>query len=847
MKPAFFNFRWAPSDSTFGSSGWSRAVSLTRCLLTSALLTCLLTPAPALAVMHIEAVSPRIGQRGTTVDVTIQGAFLKGAREIVFYGPGIRGIDIKELPNLQYRVNLAHGNYIEEQISCRFEIAPDCPLGEHPFRIRTATELTTVGTFHVTPFPVIDDSDSQTAGPTNDTLKTAQAVTPNVSIRGRIANNWPDVDIYRVPAKAGQRLSVEVESVWIADRHYADSEYDLAVQILDEEGRELAANDDNPLHVQDPLVTLKLPRDGAVFVVVRRAVFDTPPCPYVVHIGTNHRPLAAYPPGGPAGAPLKIRFLGDPLGDYDDTVNIPAQTGTFPYFGDAPLPLLLRSSSFPNVLESESAAETRVDTIPAAVNGIIDRPGDTDAFRLSVKKGDRYRLRAFAATLGSPVDPAIRIRALDAAGKEAAIEIEADDALLTDRDIFGTSFRGGGGLKDGLDPSVIWQPKADGDYLLEVRDTSGFGSPTGVYRIEIEPAFDSICTLLPGMGDWTESLRKVGIVVPQGNRCTINIALLQGQGNTFTGEFDLVARGLPAGVRLASPRVPAGLAALTEWPVQFIAEAATPPSSAVITLEAVPTDPSRKVVVGSQQNLPFINHSGGNAWRTVRLDRFVMAVAEPAPFSIDIVPPQIPIVRGGELAIPVKLTRQPGFNDPVDFNCDFTSKGVNPQPEATIPSGETEAVLKLSADANAALGKGPLVVVASFTAPKGDKGNAGQIRVSSEIVEITVAEPFVELASQPESLRRGEKKRFVWTIQHKSPFEGKATVKLLGLPKGVGVIEPLPVITRESKDLAFEIEATDEALLGAVGSLSCELTVLAAGQEIRQRTGKGTLRIDPRR
>ena len=838
--------RTAPSTSVFHRCGSSRD-SRGWMIVIAACWVLLAAPATAFAVMHIEAVSPRIGQQGTTVEVTIQGAFLRGAREVIFYRPGIRATKITELPDLKYRVGLAHGNYIEEQISCQFEIAADCPPGEHPFRVRTAKEITTVGTFHVTPFPVIEDTDGEGGGPKNDTRETAQAVTPNVSIRGRIVNNWPDVDIYRVPAKAGERLSVEVEAVWIADRHYADSEYDLAMRILDEEGRVLATNDDNPLHVQDPLVSLKLPRDGAVFVEIRQSVFNTYPAPYVVHIGTNHRPLAAYPPGGPAGTSQKVRFLGDPLGDYDDTVAIPAETGTFPYFGDAPMPLLLRSSGFPNVLESESAAETRVEKLPAAVNGIIDQSDDTDAFRLSVKKGDRVRVRVFAATLGSPLDPAIRIRRLDAAGKPETIELEADDAPVVDRDIFGTSFRSVGGLKDLLDPSVIWEPKADGDYLLEVRDRNGSGSPTSVYRVEIEPASDAIFALLPGTGDWNESLRKVGLAVPQGNRFTINVSLPQGQGNTFKGEFDLVARGLPAGVRLVSPRFPAGLPANAEWPVQLVADPATQPTAALITLDAVPVDSSRALRTGSQQNLPFINHSGGDAWRTVRLDRFVMAVTEPAPFSIDIVAPQIPIVRGGELAIPVKLTRQPGFDDPVDFNCDFAPKGVNPQPEATIPSGETEAVLKLSADANAMLGKGPLFVVASLTAPKGDKGNAGQIRVSSQIIDLTVAEPFVELASQPESLRRGEKKRFSWTIQQKSPFEGQASVKLLGLPKGVRVVEPLPVITRESKDLAFEIEASDEALLGAVGGLSCELTVLMAGQEIHQRTGKGTLRIDPRR
>jgi hypothetical protein len=231
----------------------------------------------------------------------------------------------------------------------------------------------------------------------------------------------------------------------------------------------------------------------------------------------------------------------------------------------------------------------------------------------------------------------------------------------------------------------------------------------------------------------------------------------------------------------------------------------------------------------------------------VRLDRFVLAVTDPAPFSIEIEPPAVPIVRGGELSIPVRITRRPGFDEPVDFDCDFAPPGVNPQPQSTIAPGETSGLLKLSADANARLGAAPLYVTAivshgSAAQPLG----AMQICTSSQIVDLTVAEPFVELASQPGSIRRGERKRFVWSVQHKSPFEGDASVRLLGLPKGLRVVEPLPVITKQSRDFAFEVEATDEALLGAVKDLSCEITVQVAGQEIHQRSGKGTLRIDPR-
>ena len=108
-----------------------------------------------------------------------------------------------------------------------------------------------------------------------------------------------------------------------------------------------------------------------------------------------------------------------------------------------------------------------------------------------------------------------------------------------------------------------------------------------------------------------------------------------------------------------------------------------------------------------------------------------------------------------------------------------------------------------------------------------------------------IAEPYVELASQPESVRRGEKKQYVWSVQQKSPFEGTASVKLLGLPKGVTVVEPFPVLTNTSREIAFDIKATDEALLGSVRGMSCEVIVQAGGQEIRQRTGNGTLRIDP--
>ncbi len=71
-------------------------------------------------------------------------------------------------------------------------------------------------------------------------------------------------------------------------------------------------------------------------------------------------------------------------------------------------------------------------------------------------------------------------------------------------------------------------------------------------------------------------------------------------------------------------------------------------------------------------------------------------------------------------------------------------------------------------------------------------------------------------------------------------------MRLIGLPKGVQVHEPLPTITSGTQEITFDIEATDDALIGSATGITCEVAVAQAGQEVKQRSGRGTLRIDPR-
>ncbi len=826
-----------------------RSISLSLCLAVPLSLLLATSAAAGAMTKNIEAVRPRIGQQGTTVEVSIQGISLAEPREIIFFRPGIRAIDFQPATPLPRR-NFAHGGTIVEEVRCRFEIAPDCPPGEHSFRLLTATELTCIGTFHVSPFPVVDEDEPNNAY-SNDSRETAKPVEWNTTVRGQLGNGArTDLDVYWVDAKAGQRLSVEVESARIADQHYGDSEFDVALRIFDDGGRTLAANDDNPLHLQDPVLSLRVPRDGPVYVEVRRSIFAPSETLYCVHIGDYRRPLAAFPPGGPAGSDTSIRLIGDPLGDFEQTITVPQAEGTFKWFdGEAetvrsPSPLKLRSSPFPNVLEDGSVAQTTVSELPAALNGIIDSPTDTDAYRLTVKNGEKLHVRVFAAALGSPIDASIRIRPVAADGSLGEPEVELDDSPLHDHDIFGTSFRGGGGLQEAIDPSLIWEPKQDGEYVLEIRDTSGAGGPTGVYRIEIELPRTVVQTLLSSATfDWTESTRVTGLAIPRGNRWTIDISLPAGQWNSLKSDFDLIAHGLPDGVRMISPRVPAGTG---RWPVQFEADPEVKPVGAVFTLEARPVDEALTVETRCQQNVPFVNHPGGSAWRTVQTDRYILGVTDSAPFSIEVEQPSVALVRGGELAVPVRITRREGFDEAIEIRCGDLPRSIATPPPTLIPAGESSGILQLGAESNAPLSMLPLYVIASTVRDDIDPFlGSGHLRVSSRIVSLSIAQPYVELASQPESIRRGEQKPFVWTVRHQTPFEGTAQVTLLGLPKGVSVVEPSPTITKDSDTVTFNLQATDEALLGQASGLICEVTLPVADQQIVQRTGKGTLRIDP--
>ena len=807
---------------------------------------------------NIEVLTPRSGQRGTQVSVIMQGISLRDAREVLFYRPGIRAVAFENLPDLEQSVSLHHGGLVKERIRCTFQIADDCPLGEHPLRLRTKDTLTSVATFWVGPFPIVPELErggfevTYNGGSTvvtendrsikqpNDSLATAQPIPLNHTIAGAIkVTHELDHDYYKIETKKGERISIELDSVRLCDKAYAESEYDLMLRLLDETGNEIIAQDDSDLHIQDPILSVTAPYSGTYYVHIRQQLYKGGRWIYYrAHIGNFLRPVLAYPLGGQAGTTEPITLFGDGLGTTTRQITWPTATGDFAYYPGAPglappSHLPLRVSAYTNVLESENK---ELHLAPVALNGIISKAGEEDVFSVVLSKNVRYRVRVFARGNGSPLDSSLWIRHVSA--EQPTFHI--DDATWNER---GKPVVPRGLQRaELLDGSGVFTAAQDGTYEIGIHDLRNLGGERFVYRVEIEKARDVIHNhTVSWANDRFEINRTAGFIIPRDNRWTVNVYVAEGPGNSYQGPLRLIPEGLPAGVTMIAPDYRPGMKGV---PCQFIASATATPTAKLFRIRLQRLEGDGAIETSSQAYIPFINHSGGRSWHHVHLTDYALGVVESSPFTLQVEPPSIPISQSGELRLKVHVQRSKGFEGPVEMQPDWFPAGISGGGLLQVPAGESEAEFVLSASRSAAPGTYQMTM--NGHTQDGDwESGVGVRRVSSGFFELQVTSPYVAVKFPSGTIRRNQTAELKCTLEQLRPFEGRAKISLLGLPKGVSVVGGEYFLTAESKSIAFQLKATREALLGQYRELKCEITYQVNGQSIRQRSQNGTLRVDP--
>ena len=346
----------------------------------------------------------------------------------------------------------------DDRTACRFTLPPEAQVGIYGVRVATAGGVSNLHLFMADDLPTVAERGG------NASPSAAQELVPPVAVDG--ATEPLAHDYYRVNAKRGQRLSVEV----IATR--LGSALEPVARLLDAAGRELAWSSGTPGAGGDCRFAHTFAADGDYLIELRDVGYEGGPAHrYRLRVGDFPLVAVPFPLGGRRGTAGMFSFLGDGCDDLPPAlVALPAQG---PRFALAARRAASGDYGFCSVVlgdvdetveaEPNDAPESATPlALPGAVSGTFPTAGDADFYKVAARKGDRFTFRSRTRSAGSPCDVWLQwLRN----GRErlAASKVE-------------------GGAEATLD---VTAPE-DGTYWLRVEEISRSGGAALAYRIEAE-------------------------------------------------------------------------------------------------------------------------------------------------------------------------------------------------------------------------------------------------------------------------------------------------------------------------------------------------------------------------
>ena len=736
-------------------------------------------------------ISPLGAQRGTEAVVLFNGARLADAQEVLIYYPGVTVKKLEVVNDAQVKVTLT--------------IAPDCRLGEHLFRIRTASGLSDARTFWIGALPSADEKEP------NSEFEQGQPVAFNSTIHGSVGGE--DVDYFVVEVKKGQRISAEIEGMRLAV-----GMWDPYIAILNDKRFEIVSSDDTALGGQDGRCSTIAPADGKYTIVVREAAYGGGSS-YRLHIGNFPLPTAVIPAGGKPGEEIEFRFLGDPTGEIKQKIKLPAvadanfrlhcQTAD----GISPTGFKARVADVPNAIEVANAntpATALVGAAPGAFNGTILTANETDYFKFAGKKGQVFDIHCYARRLGSALDPVMHLNAWVNNAMGAYI-VGNDDSAGPD-----SFFR-------------VTLPQ-DGEYMLSLHDHLKKGGPDYFYRIEVAAVVASTSVGIPKVdGNNVSNQERQTISIPKGGRVA---TLLNVQRAEWGGPATLAFPGIPAGTTVAVDPVDPGLGTV---PVVFEAKADAPNAGALLDFAANPTDVNVKAMSSVNFDVNYNIGLNNTPFHRHYTNRIAVAVTEAAPYSIDVIEPKAAVPQNGSINLKIVAKRAAGFTGPITVYPLFTPSGMGIAGSAVIPAGALETTLFVNAAPNAGLRKWKTAVIAIADAGK------GPVWTSSQLFTLEVGPPLIVYAQERAAVEQGQPTTVFGKVTVSTPFVGEGVVKLVGLP--VKAVAPDIKLTKDSKDATFAV-TTDKTTPAGKHGIFVQFIVTINGEVVAQSVGGGELRVD---
>ncbi len=724
---------------------------------------------------RLETIMPRGGQRGTEVAVEIYGQWLGDPFSVVFHQPGITVSDIAQVD--------------ENKITAKFTIAPDCAVGTKAIRIATGRGITNPRLFSVGNLFEIQEKE-----PNNDEAA-PQVIALNATVNGVVQNE--DVDYFAVVLEQGGKLAVEAEAMRLGL-----ALFDIKLRLFGPNGHELLTEDDTAMARQDAAFVYVAEQAGRHLIAVSEAAYSGAGNYYYrLHVGNFPRPLSVTPLGGAPDTDNNVTWLGDPKigAQAIRTPASPLGTGILMASletGVAPTPMAFRYSTVPGVLEMEpnnAIEQATAGSAPGAFDGVIGEKGDTDWYKFAGTKDQVWDVRAWARELGSPLDSVMNLTS-----PSGNTFIGDDDAR-------------------GADSYFRATLPEDGEYKIWIGDHLRRGGPAFAYRIEVTPIAPSL---------WINDAmdKEVKIAAPQGGR---TLFLLRATRDNFGGELRLRFDNLPQGVTVEHLPLDANTSVV---PVLFHAAPDAPQAGALVDAVAEYGDAASPLAGRMDQNITLVEGPNQTVFWFERVNRLAMAVTKPAPLDIQVVQPNVPLVRNGYMRLKIVAKRAEGFDGAATIRVPYLPNGFGAG-TATIEQGKNEAELQLEAAGNAPIGALQIAVIAEYDA----------YRIAAPFVTVDVQEPWVTFQVANTQADQGKTVEAKVTLAQTKPYEGTFKLEMGALPRGVTT--QLMDFTKDTVELSFPLVVTADAPECKQSGMYMSATLMVNGEPIVHRSGGAELSV----
>lgn len=723
----------------------------------------------------LNEILPRGVQRGTQHTLKFSGSRLNSAQEIFFYDDGITAESVTVI------------NHTLIEVVVRVD--DDCRIGEHVAQVRNEQGFSNFRSLFVGPFPAVAEVEP------NNQPSTAQPLELNRTINAVLKAE--DIDRYKVNLEKGQRLSVEVEAMRLGT--FVDSVIELhgPKSTAAELGPLVAFSDDTVLNDQDGFFSIIAKQSGAYTVSVRDSAYrGTNKSFYRLHVGDFPRPQAVFPAGGKPGTrlqvttvetvgqPITLEIEAPPADAFRDSVTIKDKKNI------STSPVKFRAVDLKNFIVPKNSGNKNFPTAikidwPVAIDGRLD--SHFHYFQFSARKAQTIDVHAFAKQIGSKLDPLIHVFSSKKKGL-----MGNDDSPAQTRP----------------DANLRFKVPADGDYFLRITDFMNRVGPDQRYRIEIKQAEGS--AVLSIKRNDRLSQRRQAISVPRGGRFA---AIMSVKKNFVKSPIKLDHGALPDGVSLSSVPMKQSV---EEMPVVFDADDNAPLAGALVDFQAMihgapesQSDRAANLDLRSRFQMPALFSLGppNNAcYHVCNVDRLAVCVTQPLPFSIDIVPLNSPVTRGGAAKVKVKIQRKTGFDKTIHLQFPYRPPGIGAIHQISVKPDQDQIEYPINANGSAPLGTWPFYVIANSNIN-------GLAWTSSQLCQMKIVDPFVKCEVDRVIGQRLETLSVNVTLEQLIDFQGIAKATVRGLPPHTRVSDPIE-FDNQTKTVTFEVMTTEKTPFG---------------------------------